>query len=183
MDGHSSQRTDTEHGLEGVGPGPQMGDGPQELHGVLLRLQGIVASGGAFNADFAGLNLKGLLGIGGHLHGALHNQGSAHVDLGDFLEICQGIVVHHLHGGEISTVVQDDKAKLLAGTLVADPAADLDFLTGIFFSVLEQLANSHQFHGGLLFSCRNIESVYVNLGDFTRGKCVFYENCLIPRKS
>ncbi len=147
VDGHCRQRTDAEHGLEGIGPGPQMGDGPQELHGVLLRLQGIVASGGAFNADFAGLNLKGLLGIRGHLHGALHDQGRAHVDLGDFLEICQAIVIHHLHGGEISTVVQDDKAKLLAGALIADPAADLDGLTCVFFGVLEQLTNSHQFHG------------------------------------
>ena len=146
VDGHGCQAADTEHGLEGVGTGPQVRNGAQELHGVLLGLQGIIAAGGAFHGDGSGLDLKGLLGIGGQNQGALDDEGSAHVDLGDFLEILDGVVINHLNGGEVSTVVQNDEAKLRGRALVADPAADLDFLIDVFFSVLEELANGDQFH-------------------------------------
>ena len=118
-----------------------MGDGTQEFHGVFLGLQGIVAGGRAFHGDGPGLNFKGLLCIWGQNQCTPDNQGSADVDFGNFLKICNGIIVNHLNWGEISTVIQNDEAELLGGALVADPAADLDFLTGIFFRVTEQFTN------------------------------------------
>ena len=151
VNGHGSKRADAEHRLEGVGPGPQVGDGPQILHGVLLGLQGVVAGGGALHGDGGSLNLKGLLGIRSQFHSAPDNQRRADIDLGNLLEIGQGIIINHLNGGEIAAVIQDDKAKLLTGTLVADPAADGNFLTGVFVDVLEQFTNGNQFHLGSSF--------------------------------
>ena len=153
VDSHGSQTPDAEHGLEGVGPGPQVSDGPQELHGVPLGLQGIVAGGGAFHGDGAGLNLKRLLGVGGQHQRTLDDQGRADIDLGDLLEIGHGVVVYNLNGGEVGAVIEGDEAKLLASPAVADPAAYLDFRTGIFFGVLEQFTNGDQIHSGFLSSC------------------------------
>ena len=82
-----------------------MVDGAQELHGVALGLEGVVAGGRAFHGDFLGLNLKGLLGVRGENQRAADDQSSANVDFGNFLEIFQRVVIHYLHGGEISTVV------------------------------------------------------------------------------
>ena len=84
--------------------------------------------------------------LGGHDQGALDDQGGADVDLSDLLEIIDGIVIDHLDRGEVSTVVEDDKAKLLAAAAIADPAANFDFLTGVFFGVAEQFSNGDQFH-------------------------------------
>ena len=57
-----------------------------------------------------------------------------------------------LNGGKVSTVIQDDEAKLLGRALVAHPAADLDFLVDVLFGVLEQFTNGDQFHGKYLSS-------------------------------
>ena len=96
-----------------------------------------------------GLNLKGLLGVRGENQRAANDQGGADVDFGNLLEIFQGVVIHHLHGGEISTVVQDDKAKLLAAPAVSHPAADVHFGAGIFFGVFEQVTDGNQIHMGV----------------------------------
>ena len=155
MDGHGSQAAHTEYGLEGIGAGAQMGDGAQKLHGMALGLQGVIAGGGAFHFNGSGLDLKGLLAVGGQLQSALHDQGGADIDFGDFLEIGQGIVVHHLNGGEISTVIQDDETKLLGGAAIAHPAADGDSLVGIFGGVFKQLAYRNQFHN-LYLLCKKL---------------------------
>ena len=146
VDGHGRQAADTEHRLEGIGPGPQVGNGAQELHGVALGLQGIVAGGRAFHLDLGGLKLESLLGVRRQDQSALDNQGSANVDFGDFLEILQSVVINHLNGGEISTIIQDNKAKLLAGPPVSHPAADFNFLARIGVGIFEQLTNGNQFH-------------------------------------
>ena len=148
VDGHGGEAADAEHRLEGVGAGTQMVDGAQELHGVALGLEGIVAGGRAFHRDLLGLNLKGLFGVRGENQRAANDQGGADVDFGNFLKIFQGVVIHHLHGGEISTVVQDDKAKLLAAPAVSHPAADVHFGAGIFFGVFEQVTDGNQIHNG-----------------------------------
>ena len=150
VDGHGGKAADAEYRLEGVGAGTQMVDGAQELHGVALGLEGVVAGGGAFHRDLLGLNLKGLLGVRGENQRAANDQGGADVDFGNLLEIFQGVVIHHLHGGEISTVVQDDKAKLLAAPAVSHPAADVHFGAGIFFGVFEQVTDGNQIHMGVL---------------------------------
>ena len=115
-----------------------------------LGLQGIIPGGGALHGDGLRLNLKGLLGLGGQHQLALHNQRRADVDLGNFLEIGKGIVIDNLNRIEVSTVIQDDKAKLLASPAVSYPAAYFYFLTGVFFGVAEQFSHGNQFHNGVL---------------------------------
>ena len=150
MDGHGGQAPDTEHCLEGVGAGAKMGNGAQEFHAVPLGLQGIISGGGALYGDGLRLNLKGLLGLGGEHQLALHDQGSADVNFGNFLEIRKGIVIDNLDRIEVSTVIQDDKAKLLASPAVSYPTAYFNFLTGVFFGVAEQFSHGNQFHNGVL---------------------------------
>ena len=151
VDGVGGQGADAEHSLEGVGSRAQMGDGPQELHGVALGLQGEVAGGGALDLDGGGLDLEGLLGAGSQHQLAGDDQGGADVDLADLLEIGDGIIIDDLDGGEVGAVVQDDEAKLLAGTAVADPAADGDGLAGVSFGVLEKLTDADEFHSESTF--------------------------------
>ena len=172
VDGHSGKAADTEHRLKGVGAGTQMVDGAQELHGVALGLQGVVAGGGAFHGNALGLNLKGLLGVRGENQRAANDQGGADVDFGNFLKIFQSVVIHHLHGGEISTVVQDDEAKLLAAPAVSHPAADVHFDAGIFFGVFEQIADGNQIHMGVLFSRRKYKE------EITESNRRFLQSCI-----
>ncbi len=154
VDGHGGQTSHPEYGLEGIGPGPQMGNGPQKLHGVPLGLEGVISSGGALHVNGLRLDLKGLLPIiRGQHQGALDNQGGADVDFCDLLEICHGVVINHLNRGKVSTVVQDDKAELLAAPAVSYPAAYGDFPAGIRLGVLIQLTNGNQIHIHVLFSC------------------------------
>ena len=91
-------------------------------------------------------DLEGLLCAGGQHQGALDDQGSANIDLGDLLEIFDGIIINDLNGVEISAVIQNDKTKLLAGALIAYPTADLDGLIGILRCVFVQLTDRNQFH-------------------------------------
>ena len=126
-----------------------MGNGAQKLHGVTLRLQGEITGGGAFHIDGGSLDLEGLLAAGGQLQGAADDEGGTDVDFGDLLEIFDGVVIHHLHGAEIGTVVEHDEAKLLGGAAIAHPATDGHFLTGIGIGVFEKLTNGNQFHGKL----------------------------------
>ena len=151
VDGVGGQGADAEYSLEGVGPGAQMGDGSQELHGVTLGLQGEVTGGGTLDLDGGGLDFKGLLGVGSQHQLAGDDQGGTNVDLADLLEIGDGIVVDHLNGGEVGAVVQHDEAKLLAGAAVAHPAADGNGLAGISGSAAEQLADADEFHSESTF--------------------------------
>ena len=157
MDGVGRQTADTEHCLEQIGAGPQMGHGAQELHAVALFLHGIVAGGIALNHHRGSLNFKRLLGIGRQQHTALHNQRRAHVHLGNGLEILHGIGINHLNRGEISTVIQGNKAKLFALSIESNPAANLHFLAGIFRRVLEQLSDRNQIHWELPLFRKNID--------------------------
>ena len=150
VDRHCSQRAYTEHCLEGVGPGTQMGDGPQKLHRVALGLQGIVAGGSTFHSHFLGLDLERLLAIGSQHNSALDDQRSADIDFGNLLEIFDGIVINHLNRGKIGTVVQHNKTKLLAGATISHPTANGDSLISVFFRVLKKLTNRNQFHSAYL---------------------------------
>ena len=151
MDGHGCQGADAKHRLEGVGAGPQMGDGAKKFHGVALGLQGIVAGGGAFHLHPGSLNFKGLLAAGGQHYVAGDDEGSTDIDFGNLLEVLNLIVIDHLNGGEIGAVVEDDEAKLLAGPTVSDPTSDLHFFVSVSFCVFEQFSDRNQFHSrGLL---------------------------------
>ena len=96
------------------------------------------------------LHLKGLLGLGGQHQRTLHDQGRADINFGNFLEIGKGIVIDNLNRIEVSTVIQDDKAKLLASPAVSYPTAYFNFLTGVFFGIAEQFSHGNQFHNGVL---------------------------------
>ena len=146
VDGIGRQAAHTENGLEHIGPGPQMGHGPQELHAVALLLHGVVTGRGTLYSDLGGLDFKRLLGIGGQQHLALDDQGGTHIYLGNLIKIIHGVVVDHLDRGKESAVIQDDKAKLLAGPNRADPAAYSYFFTGIGICVFEQLSDRNQIH-------------------------------------
>ena len=147
VDGVGDQAPHPEHGLEGVGSGPQVGHGTEEFQAVALLLEGVVGGGGALHGDFRGLELKGLLGVGGLHQGALDDQRCAHVELGDGLEVLHGVVVDHLEGVKIRAVGEDDEAKGLAGADAAHPAAHFDFLAGIVGGVPEQVPDRDEFHG------------------------------------
>ena len=49
VNGIGNQGADTEHGLKGVGPGTQMGDGAQIFKGMTLFLKRVIRSGGSFH--------------------------------------------------------------------------------------------------------------------------------------
>ena len=77
--------------------------------------------------------------------------GSDDVDFGNFLEVFDGVVINHLDGGKIGTVVQDDEAELLGGAAVAHPATDGDGLACEGRGVAEQLADADEFHSESTF--------------------------------
>ena len=160
VDGEGNEAPHPEHGLEGIGPGTQMGHGPQELQTVTLLLQGIVRGGGTLHQDAVCLHLKGLLGVGGLHDGAGDHQGGAHVGLGDLLEIIEIIVIHHLQGCEEGAVVQNDEAEGLAGPDGTNPAAHRDSLTHISGCVAEQLPNAYGFHRTNTSLCLNWIDAY-----------------------
>ena len=81
------------------------------------------------------------------------DQGSAHVDLGNLIEIVHGVMIDHLDRGKESAVIEDDEAKLLAGPDRPNPAADSYFLARIGACVLEQLSDRNQIHRNNPLSC------------------------------
>ena len=90
MDGEGGHGAHAEGRGEQVRPGAQVGHRAQELHAVALLLQGILRGGGAFHFNGIGLDLQGLLGLGGQDDLAVDDEGSAHVLLGDLLVVFQG---------------------------------------------------------------------------------------------
>ena len=126
MNGEGRHGAHPEYGGKGVGAGPQMGDGAEVLQGVPLLLEGIFRCRSALYGDSGGLQLNGLLGVGGIDQGAGHNQRRAHVLLGDILIIFHDAVLKdHLKALKIAAVVELDKAKGLLSAHGADPAAHL----------------------------------------------------------
>ena len=87
VDGEGRHRANTEYRGEGVGPGTQVGDGPQVLQRMALLLERIVRSRGALHFDLRGLELDGLLGLRGIDQGAGDDQRRAHILLGNVLVI------------------------------------------------------------------------------------------------
>ena len=123
-----------------------MGHGTKKLYGMTLLLHGVIPGGGALYRYFCGLNLEGLLGIRRQQQLTLYDQGSTHIGFGDFLKIIHIVMVDNLNRGKVSTVVQDNKTKLLAGPYGANPATHRDLFTGICGGIFEQLSDRNQFH-------------------------------------
>ena len=136
MDSVSRQGPHPEHGLEGVGPGPQMGDGPQILEAVALLLQRVLRRGGSFHLHGVRLDLKRLLGLGRCHQGSGDDDSRSYVQSGDLFEIPHGVVINHLQRLKKGSVVDHDKAKALGIPDAAHPAAHSDLLVQIGFSVL-----------------------------------------------
>ena len=131
VDRVGDQTADAEHGLEGVGSGSQMGHGAEVLQRVTLRLDGIVGRRGTLHSHGDGLDLKGLLGVRGHLDLALHDQGRADVDLCHLGKVIQSVGDHDLNGLEVGAVGQHDKTKGLGSSPVSYPTADLHVLARV----------------------------------------------------
>lgn len=105
-----------------------MGHGTQVFQAVPLLLQGIVRGRGAFHHHGFCLELKGLLGLRGFHQSAGDHQGGSHIGFGNFLEIIQIIVIHHLQRGEKCAVMEDNEPKaLLARTERTQPPTQMVF--------------------------------------------------------
>ena len=65
-------------------------DGAQKLDAVALLLQGVIRGGRPLDRDDVGLELKGLLCLGGKNQRAVHDKGGADVLPGDLFVIIQG---------------------------------------------------------------------------------------------
>ena len=147
MHGVSCHGAHTEGGREKVGPGPQMLDGPQELHAVALFLQGIIRSGLALHFHAGCLHLQRLLGLRGQHHSASDDESGAHILPGDLLIIVQhGCVQHHLQVLKAGAVIQLHKAKALHIPDGACPAAYHHFLAAQALTVGKQGGDSHSIH-------------------------------------
>ena len=138
VDGIGDQTADTEHGLERVRARAQMRYGAQILHRMALGLDGIIRRRRALDKDLAGLQLKRLLRVRRQDERAGDDDGCADVQLGDLGKVCKLGAVDDLHLREKRTVGQVDEAKVLAGTQIAHPAADLDLLAGVGISLFKQ---------------------------------------------
>ena len=85
-------------------------------------------------------------------------------------------MIHHLHRGEESAVIQHDKAKLLAGPYRPDPAAYSHFFTGIGICVFEQLSDRNQIHRNKTLSlAENIAKYTLNRRNLQEQKKIFIE--------
>ena len=106
-------------GAEGVGPRPQVGDGAEELKGMLLLLQRIgFGIGPAVYGDAAGLDFGGLALAGRRLQQPADADAATGGEPLDFrFVVGQGGLGHHLDVAETRAVVEFDKAE--AGLRVA----------------------------------------------------------------
>ncbi len=105
VNGIGSQRPHPEDRLEGIGPGPQVGDGPQVLHRVPFGLQGIVGVRRSFDRDLIRLQLERLLGVGGQGQDAARIDGRSDIEVGRLGEIRKGVMIYDLKRSEKSSVV------------------------------------------------------------------------------
>ena len=85
MDGKGRLAPNPEYSGEGVGPGPQMGDGAQIFQGVTLFLKRVVRGGSALQQDLTGVDLEGLLGFRGEQEPAADGDGAAYVIFGNLI--------------------------------------------------------------------------------------------------
>ena len=99
-----------EHRVKGVCPGTQMGDGAQKFEGMALLLQRIIRRGRALDLDGGGVQLTGLLGLGGEDQFAFHAQGGTDVLVGDLFEIRESVPLgDYLKVALATAVVEFDK--------------------------------------------------------------------------
>ena len=126
VDGVGRHAAHPERRVEGVGAGAQGGHGAQVLHAHLLLLQGVVLRGaGAQDLDAVGVQLKGLLGLGGQDQAAGHPHAGVQAGVGHLLVVGElGRLKDHLQGLEAAAVRQGDEADVLAVADVLGPAAD-----------------------------------------------------------
>ena len=146
------QGTYSEYSGEHVGSRSQMCDFTQEFHGVTLRLQRVVRSGGCFHIDFSRLDFERLLGIWSQFHYTLNFQCSCHISLGDFFEVSQELFfINNLYGLEEGSVIQFNEAELVGCTVVTYPTLDYDFLSAVFCGISVEFSQQNFFHITFLF--------------------------------
>ena len=136
VDRVSREGADPKYGLEGVGPGPQMGDSPQVLETVPLLLQRVVRRGSALHLHGHSLDLKGLLRLGRGHKRTFHDDGSSHVQFGDLREVLHAVMVHHLQRLKEGSVVHHDEPECLGVADAAHPASHSHFPVQVALCVL-----------------------------------------------
>ena len=140
VNGVGRQGADAEHGLEGVCPRAQMGNGPQVFHACgAWAARGSPAWQGPSTATLLRLDLKGLLGVGRQDELARHDERRADVQLGDGGKIFQRVMIDDLHRCEKRPVREHNKAKGLGRPQIAHPAAKCHRLVRIRSRVLVKL--------------------------------------------
>ena len=150
VNGHGRHAADAEHRLEQAGPGPEIGDLPQELQGMLLGLQGIILGAVALQRDLRRLNLRRFgIPVAGH-HLSPHPHGAADPEGLDGFKIRHRAVVNHLGIPETGAVIEIDKAHVLLLPMVADPALQGHLLPLQLLQPLLQLPGGHDVHGSRL---------------------------------
>ena len=141
--------TEPKYPAEGVGAGPQMGDGPQVLKGVTLFLQGVALVGRPDDLDVPGLQFHRLPRCrrGGHHTG--HPHGAAGAEPAHHAIIGQSRIQHHLQCGLAGTVGQSHETHVLPDPQRTYPASHLSF--GPHASVAQQFRNPRSRHHTPLF--------------------------------
>ena len=130
VQGKSSLAAHTERRVEGVGAGAQMGHGAQVVHAHLLFLQRVLGAAGTQHGDGVGVDLKGLLGVGGQHQGAGDLKTGVQATLGDLGIVGQFVSLENNLDGLIAAAVgQRDKADIFRIAHSFGPAADSDLGT------------------------------------------------------
>ena len=123
-----------------------MGDGAQILKRVALFLQRIIGCGCALHRYLCCLDLKWLLGIGSGHQGALYNDGSAYVQLGNLCKVGKVVVIYNLKRFKITSVTYHNKAKGFGIPQTADPPSNAYFLVQIVLRMLIKFSYGNQIH-------------------------------------
>ena len=147
VQGKSSLAAHTERRVEGVGAGAQMGHGAQVVHAHLLFLQRVLGAAGAQHGDGVGVDLKGLLGVGGQHQGAGDLKAGVQAALGDLGIVGQFVSLENNLDGLIAAAVgQRDKADIFRIAHSLGPAADGD-LGAVCRGGLVQRCKFRSLHG------------------------------------
>ena len=110
---------------EGVGPRAQVRDGAQVFKRVSLFLQGILRRGFPGNRDIFRLELKRLLGLGGHLDYTGDSKRRANILFGNYVKICDCLAFKHdLDMFKVTAIVELYKSDRFRGADTPRPAGD-----------------------------------------------------------
>ena len=148
MDRVSRDRPHPEDRAKGIGPRPEMGDGPQEFKGMALFLQRVIGGGSSFDLDGGGVHFTGLFGFRGQNQFPFDAQRSSHVLMDNLLKVLKRIPFRNdLQISLTAAVVEFDERQRFGFTQGAHPAAYRKRLPGEGFGVGIDRGDFVSFHG------------------------------------